>query len=108
MSDSFIGTRAGGGERPSEPPQLTIEALQARLEEAEAKNAVGAIDAPPVHYAGDGIDVFAIIDAFHLDFYEGNCIKYILRHKKKHGMNDLLKARHYLDEVIARAGEHGA
>jgi hypothetical protein len=68
------------------------------------RNAPGAIDAPPDHYSGEGIvDVFAIVDAFHLNFYEGNAIKYILRYRKKHGVNDLLKARHYLDEIIARA-----
>lgn len=64
---------------------------------------VGAIGDPPHHYAGKGMDVFAIIDAFDLDFYEGNAIKYLLRHKKKGGMYDLQKARHYLDEIILRA-----
>ena len=65
---------------------------------------VGGIDAPPPHYESEsGIQPFDIIDAFSLDYYEGNVLKYLLRHKKKGGLNDLLKARHYLDEVIERA-----
>jgi hypothetical protein len=80
---------------PGRPPSMRRQ--------VEGVNAVGAIGVPPSHYAGQGMDVFAIIDAFSLDFYEGNCIKYLLRWRKKHGVNDLLKARHYLDEVINRA-----
>jgi hypothetical protein len=46
---------------------------------------------------------FDVIDAFGLDFYEANVVKYLLRRRKKDGMKDLQKARHYLDEVIIRA-----
>lgn len=35
-----------------------------------------------------------------LGFCEGNIIKYICRHKKKGGLSDLEKARHYLDLLI--------
>lgn len=36
----------------------------------------------------------------NLGFLEGNVIKYVTRWKLKDGMNDLLKARHYLDKLI--------
>lgn len=35
-----------------------------------------------------------------LNFYEGNIIKYIDRHRRKNGKEDLLKARTYLDQLI--------
>jgi methyl coenzyme M reductase subunit C-like uncharacterized protein (methanogenesis marker protein 7) len=58
----------------------------------------------PDYYDGKkGIQPFDIIDAFGLDFYEGNVIKYICRWRKKDGIQDLRKARDYIDEIINRA-----
>lgn len=34
-----------------------------------------------------------------LTFSEGNVVKYILRHKRKNGVEDLKKAKHYLEFV---------
>lgn len=66
---------------------------------------VGDIDKPPAHYAGKGMDVFDIVEAFGLDFFEGNALKYLLRWRSKDGIADLQKARHYIDEIIARASD---
>lgn len=56
----------------------------------------------PSHYKGDL--VMRIIEHFGLqdDFALGNVIKYILRHKNKAGVEDLRKARWYLDRRIAQ------
>lgn len=56
----------------------------------------------PAHYKGDL--VMRIIEHFGLqdDFALGNVIKYILRHKSKAGIEDLKKARWYLDRRIAQ------
>lgn len=35
-----------------------------------------------------------------LGFLEGNIIKYVTRYKAKNGVEDLKKARHYLDKLI--------
>ena len=35
-----------------------------------------------------------------LDFFEGNIIKYVTRWKDKNGIEDLLKAKQYLDKLI--------
>lgn len=35
-----------------------------------------------------------------LGFVEGNIIKYVTRYKRKNGMQDLFKAKHYLDILI--------
>jgi hypothetical protein len=36
----------------------------------------------------------------NLGYLEGNIIKYVTRYKGKHGVEDLQKARHYLDKLI--------
>lgn len=54
----------------------------------------------PSHYKGDL--VMRIIECFGLDFTLGNVIKYILRYKNKAGVEDLKKARWYLDRRIAQ------
>ena len=37
-----------------------------------------------------------------LDFCEGCVVKYISRWRQKNGLDDLLKARHYIDFIIER------
>ena len=59
----------------------------------------------PEHYQSGVIEVIDIIDAFQLDFYEGNVIKYVLRHNKKNGIYDLKKAKWYLDRLIQLSEE---
>lgn len=57
------------------------------------------------HYEEMPIEPFTIIDAFGLDFYRGNALKYLLRAGRKPGQNEvqeLEKAKDYLDQAIAR------
>lgn len=71
----------------------------------EVARATG-VDDPinPKHYQGDL--VMRIIEHFKLGFALGNCIKYILRHRDKGGVEDLKKAAWYLDrEIKARIGQ---
>lgn len=35
-----------------------------------------------------------------LDYFVGNITKYLFRYKKKNGLEDLKKARHYLDKLV--------
>lgn len=59
----------------------------------------------PDHYKGEGMQVWEVIDAFGLDYYEGNVLKYLLRWRKKGGVEDLSKAQTYLDRIIDRETE---
>jgi len=52
------------------------------------------------HYKNIPIQPWEIIDAHNLNFYEGNCLKYLLRHRYKNGKEDLQKAIHYLEHLI--------
>jgi hypothetical protein len=52
------------------------------------------------HYKTFVIQPVEFIHKNNIPFIEGNIIKYILRHKSKNGIEDLKKARHYLDLLI--------
>ena len=68
-------------------------------------NTVGGGDImnKPLHYENDSsIDVIDFCNIYKLDFTEGNIIKYIVRYKLKNGLQDLEKARDYLDRLIER------
>lgn len=43
-----------------------------------------------------------VIEAWGLGFLDGNCVKYLSRWRQKGGVQDLEKARHYLDKLIER------
>jgi len=53
----------------------------------------------PKHYQSK-IEPIDFILANNLNFIEGNIIKYVIRYKKKNGLEDLLKAKDYLEKLI--------
>jgi len=52
------------------------------------------------HYKKLAVQPFEFIELNHLGFSAGNVIKYLCRYKIKGGLEDLKKARHYLDLLI--------
>ena len=60
----------------------------------------------PSHYNQGGMEVWDVIKAFTSDlngaeaFYAGNVIKYVLRWNHKNGIEDLEKAKVYIDKLI--------
>lgn len=52
------------------------------------------------HYKDCKIQPTEFIHANNIPFIEGNIIKYVIRHKSKNGIEDLKKARHYIDLLI--------
>ena len=52
------------------------------------------------HYKTFTIQPVEFIHKNNIPFIEGNIIKYILRHKSKNGIEDLKKAKHYIDLLI--------
>lgn len=68
----------------------------------------------PDHYQSEsGLEVIDVIEAFTKDLVgleavcTSNVLKYICRWKKKNGLEDLKKARWYLDKLIESAIEKG-
>ena len=52
------------------------------------------------HYARKAIQPWDYIIANQLGYLEGNVVKYVSRWRDKGGVQDLHKARHYLDKLI--------
>ena len=52
------------------------------------------------HYREGRIQPIEYIEANGLGFCEGNIIKYVTRHKRKGGAEDLKKARHYINLLL--------
>lgn len=61
---------------------------------------------PPHYQSENGLEVIDVVEAFTADLEgieatdTGNIIKYICRWKHKNGIEDLKKARWYLDHLI--------
>lgn len=60
----------------------------------------------PTHYTSTKIETIEIIrDKLAVEAFEGFCIgnvlKYVTRYKLKNGLEDLKKARWYLDKIIS-------
>ena len=70
------------------------EEHRANQQLAQAKQVGGS------HYL-KAIQPWDIIRAWGLGFHRGNILKYVLRAPVKNGKEDLEKAKHYLDYLIA-------
>lgn len=53
------------------------------------------------HYDTLKIEPIDYIEANNLDFHEGNIIKYVTRWKTKNGLEDLKKAKWYIERLIS-------
>lgn len=58
----------------------------------------------PAHYKQGSIETIEYILDQEMNYLEGNIIKYVSRYKLKNGIEDLHKARWYLDKLIEEAG----
>ena len=56
----------------------------------------------PKHYTNGDIEPIDYINGNNMDYLEGNIIKYISRYKFKNGIEDLEKAKFYLNMLIER------
>ena len=52
------------------------------------------------HYKTKAIQPWDFIVSNNIGFLEGNAIKYLCRWRDKGGIQDLEKARHYIDKLI--------
>ena len=56
----------------------------------------------PKHYITNAIEPIDFIIANKLNFCEGNVVKYISRWRLKNGVEDLKKAKQYIDFLIKK------
>ena len=52
------------------------------------------------HYKCKTIQIWDFVAANNLGYFEGNIVKYVSRWKDKGGVNDLRKAKHYIEKLI--------
>ena len=74
--------------------QIDSESYQ-YLEGSKLKEQVGGD-----HYSKLAIQPVTYINANGLSYLQGNVIKYVTRYKDKNGLQDLEKAKHYIDMLI--------
>lgn len=76
-------------------------------EMAAAQENARAVQIGGDHYRKLAIQPFDYITANGLGYAEGNVVKYISRWQSKNGLQDLRKARHYIDLLIERETGNG-
>ena len=74
--------------------QIELEDYQ-YLEGSKLKEQVGGD-----HYSKLAIQPVEYINANKLTYLQGNVIKYVTRYKDKNGLQDLQKAKHYVEMLI--------
>ena len=60
----------------------------------------------PDYYQKGNIEVTDFIIDQSMSFLEGNIVKYLARYKEKSGIEDLRKARWYLEKLIEEQVKH--
>ena len=60
------------------------------------------------HYKEQQIQPWDYIIQNNIGYMEGNIIKYVSRWKEKGGVDDLRKAKHYIEKLIEIAEENSA
>ena len=73
-----------------------------------APNGIGVtgdtVNHPPHYRSANGLEAIDVIEAFGLGFRLGNVVKYVLRAPNKGGVEDLKKARWYLNRELDQLG----
>jgi hypothetical protein len=70
------------------------------MKEFEQASKANDVQVAGTHYKSKAIQPWDYIVANNLGYLEGNIVKYVSRWRDKGGLDDLRKARHYLDKLI--------
>jgi hypothetical protein len=96
---------------PAQEPVIEVDTVEVMQEGKEfdplEKSEVLRTSHKGEHYHDFAIEPIQYIEANHLNFHQGNIVKYVTRYLLKDGIDDLKKARFYLDRLIeiTEAGE---
>jgi len=80
----------------SDQLELFHETTRKHIQELKAND----VQVAGTHYKSKAIQPWDYIVANNLGYLEGNIVKYVSRWRDKGGLDDLNKARHYLDKLI--------
>lgn len=76
-------------------PRIRMQATKPEMNKLANDTQVGG-----THYKEQKLQPWDAIAAWDCGFLDGNVIKYVVRYRSKGGVEDLKKARHYLDKLI--------
>lgn len=93
--DYYVKVINNAGELHSYP----FSTFRKLTKQEEVKLNVNTNKIKPTYY-GTGIDVIEFCLRNNLTFMQGNVIKYVTRYKSKNGIEDLEKAKEYIDRLI--------
>jgi hypothetical protein len=79
---------------------IPIGPWPAHLERAYQESRAGKTQVGGTHYSKHKIQPWDYVAANDLGYFEGSIVKYITRWRDKGGVEDLKKARHFLDKLI--------
>lgn len=102
-----VGHRVPGAYQETKPivkemlPLLAASTIETGARIADIPDATPDTIKQPGHYARWAIEPLTFILANSLSFPVGNVIKYVVRYPFKNGLDDLRKARRYIDVLIA-------
>lgn len=99
----FLLSRPEGVFDLEKKSNLTLDKLvksYVPLENIESKKSALDVQEGGGHYKSKGIQPVEYAYRNNLGFIESNVVKYVSRWKEKNGIQDLKKARHYLDILI--------
>jgi hypothetical protein len=94
-SGDTAGPAAGHAQQPA-PPRAGSEDIEAgeSLLRANDRQEGGA------HYKQFRYETWDVILDWNLGYLDGNAVKYLSRWRHKNGIEDLKKARHYIDKLL--------
>jgi hypothetical protein len=70
-------------------------------QQVAARKKIDAKQIGGAHYKDKSMQPWDFIAANKLGYFEGNIVKYVSRWREKGGVEDLRKAAHYLEKLIA-------
>ena len=81
-------------------PDMNLDAHWSLISKKEKNKPANEVQVGGEHYKSKDIQPWDAIHAWGLGFFSGNVVTYVARHHEKNGVEDLKKARHYLDKLI--------
>lgn len=90
----WVDARKGHTAAPKATSKDTPKATQQSANDTQVGGA---------HYKSKAIQPWDYIVSNRLGYLEGNIVKYVSRWQDKNGVQDLEKARHYLDKLVETA-----
>ena len=95
FKDAYESPKTFGSNDLIYKPKVTEPSIDYRVTDKPMDKQVGGS-----HYKDMKIQPITFIQANGLGFCEGNAIKYLCRYKDKGGIEDLKKAKHYIELLI--------